>query len=626
MSQIGDLTVKIGADTSGLTKGVDDAKQKVDGLGKSADGASFNFKAFSVAALAAAAATAVVVKRAIDAADAFNDLAERTGISVSALSRLEYAARFADVSLGELQGGIVMLTRNMNMASQGTGEAGDAFRLLGVNFKNADGSLRASDEVLMDLADRFSEMQDGANKTALAIEIFGRSGAQIIPLLNQGRDGIKRYGDELQRFGGVITPEAAAQAGIFNDNLDRLKAAAAGAANQMTQSLLPSLNEMLAYLVALNEVRIEKGFWSTIFGMTELGAILDGGEIQKRITEVFKGIKEEQKKQLAEINKPDQRAPAPTQTGLTEKEKDALADKIQAIQDSYKTERELLDQKLADDQKQLSKALESRLITEEEYNRTIEGLKAAHIARLNEIEANSPEAKRAELVAQNVEQIRQGLLSEEEALLEQHERKLEMLTEYYGAELELNIEHNTMLAQLEQELQDKLTEIRKRGMSDMEKFTAMSYKQQAQTIFKELTNISNGVASNNKTLFNLNKAAGIANAIVNAYEGISLTMAKYPYPINIGMAAAHGAAAFAQVSAIASQSYSGGQSAGGGAAPALAGSTAATPVSPVAGAAMGGGQMVSINLQGEVFGREQVRSLIGQINEAISDGAVLRVQ
>jgi hypothetical protein len=387
---------------------------------------------------------------------------------------------------------------------------------------------------------------------------------------------------------------------------------------------------MLSYLIALNEVRIEKGFWKTLFGMTELGAVLDGGEIQKRIQEVFANIRKEQAKQIEETTKAGAGGGKPQAPsiggGLTDADRKALEDKIKAIQDSYKTERELLDQKLAEDQATLSQALKNKLISEADYNATLEGLKAAHIQKLNELEANSPEAKRAELVAQNVEAIRQSLLAEEEALIEQYNRKLEMLTEYYGDELEMNIEHNTMLAQLEQELQDKLVEIRKKGMSDMEKFTAMSYRQQAQTIFKELTNISNGVATNNKTLFNLNKAAGIANAIVNAYEGISLTMAKYPYPINIGMAAAHGAAAFAQVSAIASQNYSGGGSASGATAPALAGSTAATPVSPVAGAAMGGGQMVNISLQGEVFGREQVRSLIGQINEAISDGAVLRVQ
>jgi hypothetical protein len=634
MSQIGDLTVKIGADTSGLTKGVDDAKKKVDEFDSSTVGASFSLKAFAAAAVAAAAATALVVKRAIDAADAFNDLAERTGISVTVLSRLEYAAKFADVSLGELQSGIVMLTRNMNMASQGTGEAGDALRLLGVRFQNADGSLRASDEVLLDIAEKFSQMRDGANKTALAMDIFGRSGAQIIPLLNQGRDGIQSFGDELQKFGGVITPEAAAQAGIFNDNLDRLKAAAAGAANQMAQSLLPGLNKVLSYLIALNEVRMEKGFWTTLFGgFAEEGSVIerlfDGETVKKRIKEVFDGIREEQQKQLEDLNKPDTRPDAPSIAGgLSDADRKALEDKVRAIQDSYKTEQELLVQKLAEDQRILNEARAKGLISQEEYNLTLQELQANHFAKLAELEENSPEAKRLEALQQNLLALQEYFLSEEEAYMVKYERQLELLRESMLNELLTIEEYNALKAEAEQRYSDEITKIREKAMTDMEKFTAMSYKKQAQTIFAELSNITAGVSSNNKTMFEMNKAAGIANAIVSAYEGISRTMAKYPYPISIGMAAAQAAAAFAQVRAISSQSFNG----GGGAAPSLAGGTAATPVSPVSGGvpgaadAFGGGQVVSINLQGEVFGREQVRGLIGQINEAISDGAVLRVQ
>jgi hypothetical protein len=121
-------------------------------------------------------------------------------------------------------------------------------------------------------------------------------------------------------------------------------------------------------------------------------------------------------------------------------------------------------------------------------------------------------------------------------------------------------------------------------------------------------------------MFNMNKVAGIANAIINAYEGISLTLKTYPYPMNIGMAAAHAAAAFAQVSAIKSASF------GGSSAPSIAGSTPATPVTPVTSGApsqIGGGQRIAIEglSRGDLFSGEAVRELIEKINEAASDGA-----
>jgi hypothetical protein len=632
MSQIGDLTVKIGADTSGLSKGVDEAKQKVGDFDKTTQGASFNMKAFALAALAAAAATAVVVKRAIDAADAMGKMSQKLGISTQELSKLEYAAKLSDVSIGELQGALTRLTKGMSDASQGTGEAREAFKALGIQSQNSDGSLRSSSEVMADVADRFAGMADGANKTALAIAIFGRSGANMIPMLNGGRDAIEGAGRELERFGGVITPEAAKQAEIFNDNLTRLKTAAAGAAQRLSEKLLPVLNDMLTYVIALNEVRMEKGFWKTFFGLTELGAIIDGGEIRNKVREVFDRLREEQKAQIdaaRELGTGDKRPQAPSiGGGLSDADRKALADKIKAIQDSYKSERELLEQKLREDEQVLAEARSKGVIGQQEYNTTLQELQAAHIEKLRELEANSPEAKRLEMLQQNLAALQEYFLSEEEAYMLKYERQLELLRESMLNELLTIEEFNALKAEAEKRYSEEITKIRQKNMSEMEKFTAMSYKKQAQTIFAELSNITAGVSSNNKTMFEMNKAAGIANAIVSAYEGISRTMAKYPYPISIGMAAAQAAAAFAQVRAISSQSFNAGG--GGGAAPSLAGGTAATPVSPVSGGvpgdAFGGGQVVSINLQGEVFGREQVRGLIGQINEAISDGAVLRVQ
>src|SRR5690606_1551651 len=114
-------------------------------------------------------------------------------------------------------------------------------------------------------------------------------------------------------------------------------------------------------------------------------------------------------------------------------------------------------------------------------------------------------------------------------------------------------------------------------LSEREKFQQMSSKDKVKTVSGELADITSGVAQHNKAMFRLNQAAGISNAIISAYEGISKTLSAYPYPINIGMAAAHGVAAFAQVNAIRSQSFG----SGGGAAPSLAGGTPATPVTPV---------------------------------------------
>lgn len=669
MSQIGDLTVRIGADSSDLVRGINQAKSSVDGFESSVLSLTGVLKGL-FAGLSVAAFTQFI-RGTINAADELGKLSQKLGIGTEELSKLQYAADLAGVSSGELSASLSRLTKGMSDAAQGTGEAIKGFQALGINVKNSDNTLRSSSEVMGDIADRFANIEDGAGKTALAIAIFGRSGANMIPLLNGGRNAIREAGDELSRFGGVVTSDAARKAEIFNDNMTRMNVVVKAVGISIANELLPVLTKMSQeFLVA------EKNSL-TFFDKLQLGLRSPFKNYQQLIRDIDKELAslgdknsirfdadraaslQRQKayyKEMAQIQalaganeqysdaisrrftKPEQKEKAPTITDdkLAEAERKQLEDRLKAVQRSLMTETELAKASYDERLKILQEAKAKGLEIEGGYDKAVEDLKTQHQQRLLEIEATSPEAlaaKKAEeelnLLQEKLTALQELFLTEEEAYMLKYERQLQMLRESMLNELLTIEEFNALKADAEKKYGDEIKKIREKNMTDIERFTAMSYKKQAQTIFAELSNISAGVSSNNKTLFELNKAAGVANAIVNAYEGISRTMAKYPYPINIGLAAAHAAAAFAQVQAISSQSFNGGSRA----APSLAGGTAATPVSPVsggvpgeAGAAFGGGQVVSINLQGEVFGREQVRGLIGQINEAISDGAVLRVQ
>lgn len=184
-------------------------------------------------------------------------------------------------------------------------------------------------------------------------------------------------------------------------------------------------------------------------------------------------------------------------------------------------------------------------------------------------------------------------------------------------------------AEIEQSMQrhlEKLVVIRKNGLSELERFNESSYKDQAKTVFGHLDSITAGVAQHNRALFEANKVAGIASAVINAYEGISKTLASYPFPLNIGLAAAHGAAAFAQVNAIRSTSFGGG---GGGSAPSIAASTPATPVTPTSsgGAAQssgGGSNALDVVVNGINPGELiDINVLIERLNEATSDGSTI---
>ena len=196
-----------------------------------------------------AAGLAAMVRSALESADALNKLSQRVGITVEALSTLVPAAELSGVSAQTFETGLKKLATTMFEAATGSEESARRLKALGVEFKNQDGTLRATDAVLLDLADRFQAMPDGAQKSALAVQLFGKSGAELIPFLNQGREGIAALTGEMEALGVQIGGDTAAQAVVFNDSLAKLRLAATSLANRVIEAFLPALNEMAGGMV-----------------------------------------------------------------------------------------------------------------------------------------------------------------------------------------------------------------------------------------------------------------------------------------------------------------------------------------------------------------------------------------
>lgn len=203
----------------------------------------------SAIALGALATTAVVafgvmVKKSINAMDEMSKLSQSVGVSVEALSSLAYAADLSGVSTEELAKNLGRLTKGMSDAAQGMGEAKKAFDSLGIDV----GGLQSADQALLELADKFAGMQDGAQKTALALQLFGKSGMSMIPFLNMGRTGVAQLQAEADRLGVTLNTQTAQAAERFNDNLTRLGAIGQGVANQIASAMLPALEKLTAQM------------------------------------------------------------------------------------------------------------------------------------------------------------------------------------------------------------------------------------------------------------------------------------------------------------------------------------------------------------------------------------------
>lgn len=213
---------------------------------------------------------ALMAKQAIDAADGLGKMAQKVGVSVESLAALEYAGKLSDVTLEQLGTGLKKLSVNLNeVAAGGDNDAAAALQALGIGVTDAAGKLRNADDVFADVADAFAGMKDGAGKTALAVALFGRAGADLIPMLNAGADGLKNMREEATALGLVFDGDMAKQAEAFNDDLTRLSEAARGVGVEVAGAVLPTLSELSRIFV--ESAKEGSGFASLLGGALKTG-------------------------------------------------------------------------------------------------------------------------------------------------------------------------------------------------------------------------------------------------------------------------------------------------------------------------------------------------------------------
>lgn len=288
---LGSLVVSLALDTAKWTGDIGKAAQQLQRI--AVDAAKVG-AAIGAAMGAGAVATAAMVKQAIDSADAMGKAATAAGIGVEEFSALGYAAELAALNQEQLSAGMIKLAKNMSEAAGGSGDAAAAFKAMGISVKDADGSLKSQTQVLAEVADKMAGYEDGAAKTTLAAQIFGKAvGPQMLPLLNDGAAGIAKLTEEAAKFGLVIGTDVANQAAAFNDNLSRIEAVRQGLVNGIMRELLPTLSNLSTQLVdsAKSSGLLEQAAKSAASGvriLLSVGALIVG--VFKTVGERIGGV------------------------------------------------------------------------------------------------------------------------------------------------------------------------------------------------------------------------------------------------------------------------------------------------------------------------------------------------
>lgn len=197
------------------------------------------------AALAGLSVGALVtsIRSAVDAVGGLGELADQAGVSTDALQALTFAATQVGVSGEEMQRGLAALTRRIADAAGGEKEAEDAFKRLGVTFREANGAAVPTERVLVQLADRMRDITDPTERAALATSVFGdRLGQRMIPLLLSGGQGLRDMAAQALAFGAVADAELIAKADEASDKIAALQLSFTNMSRNMVAMVAPALS------------------------------------------------------------------------------------------------------------------------------------------------------------------------------------------------------------------------------------------------------------------------------------------------------------------------------------------------------------------------------------------------
>ena len=202
-----------------------------------------------------------LVKGAIDSADAFGKMSDQTGIAANTLQAYVNAGKLAGVSQETIDKGLRRLAQSMREADQGVATYKDSFDALGISVRTVDGTFKTSQQVLGEISDRFANIENGSTKAAIAMEIFCRSGASLINLLNGGAASLEEFNYE-------VSENFAQNAEFFNDQIAVLGIRFDGFRKQLTDALLPALNTIVG---VFSELFSAENDFSGFFKAIEIG-------------------------------------------------------------------------------------------------------------------------------------------------------------------------------------------------------------------------------------------------------------------------------------------------------------------------------------------------------------------
>ena len=181
-------------------------------------------------------------------ADRVDKLSQKIGISRTAFQELDFICSQSGTSVETLQMGIKSLTTAMDGAASGTATNVEQFNRLGVSVTDSSGKLRSQEEVMWETMTALQGMDNQTEKARLATELFGRSGTELMPLLNGASGSIEEMKQQAHELGLVLDDELIDNGVELTDSLDQTKRAFQSIITQLGGALMPIVTKVSDYI------------------------------------------------------------------------------------------------------------------------------------------------------------------------------------------------------------------------------------------------------------------------------------------------------------------------------------------------------------------------------------------
>ncbi|WP_395008636.1 hypothetical protein, partial [Undibacterium sp.] len=304
MSALGSLVVKLALEYAEYTKGLDKSSQDslkfAQNTQKHFDAAKDSVSDFFANATRGAlgflgvGSAIEMFNQSVEQLASLDDMSQKTGSSVENLSRLQKVAEMTGFEFGNVDASITKLAKNLGGFDEEGSGASKVLDALGISSKTADGNLRDTSEIVIDIANKLQDYNDDASKATVANELFGKSGADLLPYLND-------VAENVEKFSGAST-DAAQKASQLQDSFGALKVGAGELSTKVAVEMMPIMLEGFKALVVLggNVAYVFKGIGKEIGGLAAQATQFASGNWEEagRIGDMMKSEAEQGRKEF----------------------------------------------------------------------------------------------------------------------------------------------------------------------------------------------------------------------------------------------------------------------------------------------------------------------------------------